>query len=506
MWQWLSSRQLIQKLRPNLNNLEIKYVSLATVLVSFLLATSIFYMKRYLFQNIYTNIENKASLISESTATSFTNTLLYEELELIEEGGLLDNQISDLLMSENILISEIVVLNTKGSTISASNHEWYDNLHNLELLGLKNIPEKMSSQKINKSDIRQLLIINPLRIYGKSFGVLAIYYSLEIELSKIAKMEKRLYLVAFFILICSIIIAAIVAKVLSTPIKNLAGEMTKVTDASYKPNFNSNRMDEIGLLERGFIDMLTRLREADQNMQESQIALIRAEKMAAVGKLSAGLAHEINNPLGGIKTCINRIKNDPENISQIVKYCELMQDALAQIERMLHGLLDYTSMESPALEKLYINDSIKSVVNFLKYPAELKKINLIASLDTTNHVVMGNKQQLKQVFTNLILNSIDAIDTEGEITIKSSCDEKIVRVTLHDDGEGIPPDTLPYIFDPFYTTKPHGKGTGLGLAICNNIILAHNAKLRCESKERHGTVFLIEFPMLSSMDSSLKET
>lgn len=474
-------------------NLETKFVLLAALLVIIVAALLTYYLSHMKLEDEVNNATRRAQLISQSTAASVTNTLLYEEIGLIEEAGLLDNQISDLMMNDDAAIIEIVVLDAQGGAISTSNYFWYQSKFNFGHLRLSGIPLEMRTLQLTRDGLHQLEIVSPLRIHNKTFGVMCIYYSLEEEYTKFAIWQTKLFIAAFIFFMGNIIVAFMVARILAKPIKHLAGEMVKVEDTSYTPVIETIRTDEIGYLERGFLDMMHRLNKAAIEKQHSQNALLRAEKMATIGTLTAGLAHEINNPIGGMKTCLQRISRAPENVDQIVEYSGLMEKALNQIERLVQSLLNYSRARDPIFHEVNLNTIIESVVEFTNLQSNKNLIATNTTLDPTLPLILGDGRQLEQVILNLVLNAIDAIDETGEVRITSTYDDTMIRVSIYDNGSGIPPDVLELIFEPFYTTKEKGKGTGLGLAVCHNILLSHEAKISVTSKIDSGTTILLEF-------------
>ena len=298
--------------------------------------------------------------------------------------------------------------------------------------------------------------------------------------------------------------AYIVARILATPIKRLAREMVNVSDPFYRSKMISTRRDEIGLLERGFLSMMDRLRQAAIEKEQSQKVLIQTEKMAALGTLVAGLAHEINNPLSGAKNCLRRIESQPEDISQIKKYVSLMKNALTRIENLVRGLLQFSREKETVLHPVDINFVVSQAVELLEYQLKRREIKLDQSLTPNLPLIWGDTEQLEQVYINLIINAMDAMTNGGALSICSYASNGMVSTKIKDNGIGIPASELHKIFDPFYTTKDVGEGTGLGLSVCKNIIEAHNGTIEVESTVEVGTTFILSFPAIE--ESSLIKT
>jgi len=245
--------------------------------------------------------------------------------------------------------------------------------------------------------------------------------------------------------------------------------------------------------------MLIRLKNSYLEIKETEIALIQAEKLASLGTLSAGVAHEINNPISGIKNCINRIIKNPKNIEQNAKYIVLINEAIEKIEKVVKHLLSFSRKQEIVLEKVNLNLIIEKAILLTKFKLQTSNIPIKIVSDKENFV-KGSSNHLEQVFVNLIFNSVDAIterkekdpsiDGKIEIEIKNISDKCFVHVM--DNGNGIPKDIQKKIFDPFYTSKSVGKGTGLGLSVTFNLIKEHGGEIRFRSTVGLGTEFVIE--------------
>ncbi len=486
-----------------LYSLEAKFLSLAIIIVLVSSTVIIYYVYNIEKRNHFADIERQARLLSESTAISFVNTLLYEEIGLVEEGGLLENQISDLIDNNDTELIEMVVLNPEGRPLAASDYSWYDKTSNdPDIYNYIRVKEIRTTFSVHDNQ-RVIQVVTPLHIYGKRFGTLIAFFSIEKEYKFLAAWRNRLLFFSIFGLLGALGLAYIVARILATPIKRLAREMVKVSDPYYRPKLVSTRRDEIGLLEKGFLSMMDRLQQAAIEKEKSQKALIQTEKMAALGTLAAGLAHEINNPLSGAKNCLRRIESHPEDISQTKKYIRLMKNALTRIENLVGELLQFSRKKDNVMHPLQINDVISQAVEFLEYKLKKRKILFDQKLSPGLPLIFGDKEHLEQVFINLILNSIDALPEGGKLEIHTHSSGREVIAIIKDNGIGIPPSEIDKIFDPFYTSKGAGQGTGLGLSVCKNIVENHDGIIEVESETGAGTSIILKFPAL---DESAERT
>ena len=253
--------------------------------------------------------------------------------------------------------------------------------------------------------------------------------------------------------------------------------------------------DEIDILADRFNQMIFRLDKAYRDLQNAQSNLIQSEKLATVGTLTAGLAHEINNPVAGLQNCIRRIQNDPNNVEQNKKYLAMMENAVDKIEKVVGNLLNFTRKQSGDFISISISEIVENSLLLVSHRLEKLRISVTNNIPTNLPTIKGNKNQLEQVMLNLFINSIDSIeekiskhpDSERRLILSASRENDFVKIRIEDTGSGIPENIKDKIFDPFFTTKSPGKGTGLGLSVVYNIIDAHQGKIYFESEVGKGT-------------------
>lgn len=245
-----------------------------------------------------------------------------------------------------------------------------------------------------------------------------------------------------------------------------------------------------------FTDLRPRL-AMEKKLQETHLQLVSSEKMASLGKLAAGIAHEINNPLGGILIYASLLMEDlPEDDPKRGDLARIVQEA-GRCKDIVKSLLEFARQTEPKKEPTDINRAINDGLFFLVNQALFHNIQIVKNLDPFLPFVRGNSGQLKQVFMNIIVNAAEAMHGSGTLTIttSTSSDRKTVIIEFADTGEGIPEENLSRIFDPFFTTKDVGKGTGLGLATSYGIVQDHGGTITVKSKVGVGTSFVIELPV-----------
>jgi len=294
------------------------------------------------------------------------------------------------------------------------------------------------------------------------------------------------------------------------------------------------RTSELEQANRGLRQLTSDLETAFQELKNAQSRVLQQEKMASIGQLAAGVAHEINNPMGFIISNLNSFNKYTEKITTFLKFQAEAVEALVsgsdsreitenlekqkkllkldyvledlgslinesmegaeRVRRIVQNLKSFSRLDESEFKMAEINGGIESTINMvwneIKYKANLNRD--YGDIPQT----YCNLGQLNQVFMNLLINASQAIETRGEITVKTSSDDKNLFITISDTGTGIPADKLPRIFEPFFTTKAVGKGTGLGLSIAYDIVKKHNGEIKVESEVGRGTTFMISLPIM----------
>ena len=261
--------------------------------------------------------------------------------------------------------------------------------------------------------------------------------------------------------------------------------------------------DELTVLTNKFNQMIFRLYDTLTELNLTQKSLIQTEKMSSIGTLSSGIAHEINNPIAGIKNCLRRIENTPDNIEQHKKYIDLMKDAVTKIEIVVTRLLDFSRKHNLKFERMNFVNVIESVLLLSSYQLEKSQISIVKSFDITSMEIEGSKNHLEQVVLNLLINSIDSIMerklddpwVKGVIDLSLQKDKGYLIFVIGDNGIGIAPGKLKNMFDPFFTEKKIKQGTGLGLSVSYNIIQQHNGKIEASLKTTSGMEIAVHLPI-----------
>ncbi len=307
-------------------------------------------------------------------------------------------------------------------------------------------------------------------------------------------------LVALFVL--TLIILRLFEKIINRPIFNLKNRMKKIQEGDFTSKVPIVKDDEIGDLAKSFNIMITRLEEANNRIEElHEKQMEKAEHLASLGEIAAGLAHEIKNPIAGMKGALEIIHNKTEN-SDTNK--EVFKEVLIQIDKInqiIQDLLRYAKPKELNIRLVSFEECVDYVVKLAQMQVKNKDIQFHLNSTEKNIQTRLDADKIQEVLLNLMLNGIAAIPEKGTITIDfATKDTKDLLITVTDDGKGIQKEHLSQIFQPFFTTK--SQGTGLGLSICQKAIAAHSGTIKVDSEVGKGTTFTILLPVVESKVNS----
>lgn len=225
-------------------------------------------------------------------------------------------------------------------------------------------------------------------------------------------------------------------------------------------------------------------------------ALLRSERLAVMGKLLASLAHEINNPLQAISSCVDLISDYHLSEEETQQYLKSLKDEINRLTQISRRILDFSRSAKTELEKTNIRKVMEHTLEITRKKIEHAKIVVQTSIPDTLPIVMASPDELGQVFLNLLINAVDSMQAGGIISIKVIVVDDKLEISIRDTGKGIPESQLPLIFDPFFSTKEDG--SGLGLAVSNKIIERFGGKIIVESQLNYGSVFTITLPNIDA--------
>ena len=221
-----------------------------------------------------------------------------------------------------------------------------------------------------------------------------------------------------------------------------------------------------------------------------------AERLASIGQLAAGVAHEINNPLGGILNCLYNIRKGTLSAARAEEYTHFMEDGLRRVQKIVRQLLDFSQQHQPELVLTDVNSLVEQVLVLVNHSLEEKHLTLHRQCEPALPAIMVDPHMIEQVLMNLILNAVQATQEHGMVTIRTHQVDGVCEIEVEDTGCGIPAEVRPNIFDPFFTTKRTGEGTGLGLSVSLGIVERHGGEMLVDSEVGKGTKFSIRLPLV----------
>lgn len=284
------------------------------------------------------------------------------------------------------------------------------------------------------------------------------------------------------------------------PVRTLIEGVSRIRQGDYEAKIGVEGEDEIAVLAREFDAMAKALKEREAQLQQKQQELIRAERLAAIGKVSAQVAHEIRNPLSSIGLNVEMLQdqlgaNHFATPAEAKEATELLGSVMREVDRLTEITEDYlrlARLPTPAKRPEDLKKLLEEVLGFAHEELERSGVKVVVELPEGGLPISADEGQLRQVFLNLFRNAREAMATGGTLTVKAGSVGSLLDVRVSDTGSGIAPEAREKLFEPFFTTKPGG--TGLGLSLSRQIVEAHGGRIDVDSAPSRGTTFHLEFP------------
>lgn len=405
---------------------------------------------------------------------------------------------TNVILDENRRAIGTVIQDTVGKTVIDNNSEFIGRafvVNSWYLGAYKPIPTKDGSKAILYVGLSE-----------------SVYLSIQLNLI----FKFLVIAIASFIMI--VIFSYILISRITKPIENLARLSENISKGDFSQRAEIEKDDELGRLAKAFNQMIESISQSHKMLEEYNLTLqkkvqerteelmkikeqmIQSEKLASIGRLSAGVAHEINNPLGAILSYAHLIKEELSTKSDQNQIRLFVDNIIAETNRtknIIRSLLEFSRQHKTDYEWVDINQLIDDTINFINLQKKPDNVEIIKEFGSDIPIVKIDVERIREAIINIIINALDAINEKGRITIKTSVDHKKQRIniSISDTGTGIPPEIMGHIFEPFFTTKPVGKGTGLGLSVTYGIIKQHNGDISVDSKLGEGTTFTISLPL-----------
>ncbi|MGB7575776.1 MAG: ATP-binding protein [Thermodesulfobacteriota bacterium] len=482
---------------------------------------------------------NRNILIAKQIDASIPDRAISEDLSHIRD------EVEEWLLSRPFLMEiDVFLFSAKDWEIVVSQSR---DVHRTSLVLSKDQINRLKMDKDLSSlhDVggeKWLEVIVPLHLGTKAIGGVRLVSSLDETQSFLSKKRNRAMILTFFsILVILITLTMLFGKLVGDPIQRLVEAMSRAEKGDLEAEAQIQGEDELGKLGRNFNRMLRTIREThQQNIEllrqvnqfneeltrrieaatselakrneelrllnealfESQRQLSQSEKLAAVGQVTATMAHQIGTPLNSISGYIQLMLQDGNLRPKDRDRLKIIESQLDRLADSVKSLLSFTRQPKPQLKSLDVNDVLEELIHLSEPWFLARNVKLSTNLSPDLPPVLGDSTHLQTLFLNLITNALDAMPQGGVLTIKtqpvspplSSDDGRWLEISIADTGIGITEESKRRIFDPFFTTKKMGEGTGLGLAICEKIIKEHSGMINVKSEVGKGSTFFISIP------------
>ncbi|UCD83770.1 MAG: HAMP domain-containing protein [Deltaproteobacteria bacterium] len=309
--------------------------------------------------------------------------------------------------------------------------------------------------------------------------------------------RQKILLIALFLIFLGGLLAVIFSRRITKPIQKLSEGARIIGEGNLDHMIEIASSDEIGRLAERFNQM-------SQNLKDKLVQMVNQEKLASIGRLASGVAHEIGNPLSSLLIDAKMLRDRLREDQEVMEPLEAIIDQAERIKGIVRNLLDFSRSPAVELEPVDIKEAVDRTITLISPQLRKSRIDLNLEVSPSLPRVMASKDQLIQVFINLIMNALEAMPTGGGLRIvaqplttgsRPSTEADFLEIRFTDTGSGIPQENLDKIFDPFFTTKPVGQGTGLGLAISYQIIRKLGGYIEVESTQDKGTTFIIKLSL-----------
>jgi len=338
---------------------------------------------------------------------------------------------------------------------------------------------------------------------------------LDVALHK-QKAALSLY-VAIFVIILSLFVGFIIYTMITRPIRALMAGMEKSASGDLDHAVPIQSDDEMGVLARSFNSMIKDLKDArdqrekwtqtleeevarkTEEIRKTHASLVQTEKLASLGRMAAGVAHEINNPLTGVITFAHLLRDRFPDKSQEVDDLNVIIEQSERCSKIISNLLTFARATPSEKGSCDMNEVLSRTVFMLKNQAKFHHIKFDVDIDEPQFIVYGDSSQFQQIFLNMFINAADAMEGRGKITVATRRIQEqgkdFLEIEFTDEGCGIKEEDMSKLFEPFFTTKPIGKGTGLGLSVSHGIVKHFGGTLKVESTVGKGTSFFVRLPL-----------
>jgi signal transduction histidine kinase len=446
----------------------------------------------YKWRDVIIGKEHDADLaVSRTFAVTVLDALIRDEHSGGAREGMLQTSIDDFIQSLGN-VKYVAVADPSGQTIAvgpvvAANA--------LPVPGAR-AADGVTARIIDDPRFAWVLEIRlPLRIGQKNWGTATIGFDAGPIREEIRTLFFLLFGTTTAVSLATLLVLFLLARRLTVSLSRLVSEMDSMDIARIPAAIRPEAEADVAFLFERFDDMKRRIDASRAQLATAQRQIYQAEKLASIGRLASGIAHQVNNPLNGIRSCLYAIGKEPENTAQTREYVDLINEAITTIEAVVQKLLGFARQPSPMESATDVPLAVGKVVDLFGLRLREKGIHVEVEIPPNLPPAAIDHLLFQEVVMNLLVNSYDAVGERGVIGISAAATEEGgIRLSIRDNGQGIPAEHLGRVFEPFFTTKEIGQGTGLGLSVCQSIVESHGGRIAVESTVGSGSLFTVTLP------------
>lgn len=476
-------------------SLKTKFVLAAAMIVATTSFTGGSWFLRQQEQVMTEKLQSGGRLVLSSVKVPVINTIINEELGSRDPTGFLDDILADIMANPQFTTEYAFIIDADGKVIAHNRMKEYGKIYHdpFTMAALAGDDYRMVTLPGTNGSAPVLHMALPLKIYGKSWGVLQVGFSLAPLQAKLKAMKRTIWWFSLCFFLIGTSIFYLIGRTMTQPLQHLSLAMAEITHEAMATAPSGQRRDEIGLLQRSFNAMIERLKQSEMERHKAIASLVQSEKLAMTGKLVAGVAHEVNNPLAAIATCLYNLE---QKVSEEMRWdLDIVKQGFNRIGTIVKQLSDLSSAARLDLHPVASDLFFQEAISFARMALKKHPVTLSAADGCVPQIFIPmDRGKIHQVMLNLLVNAADASPPDGSIHFATFVADDRFCFSITDQGSGISGHHREKIFELFYSTKGAGSGSGIGLAICKAIIDMHQGSIEFESGPS-GTVFTIAIPL-----------
>jgi len=444
---------------------------------------TVFVIHRGVSQELHKEINARGGVIAEEAALLVVDDLLIGERQAAER------KLADVMDGHKDL-AYLFLLDTRGEVVAHTFPEGFPE----DLLAVR------GRNRADGSAVRVLLddrMVNDLAapVLGGHAGVVHVGVSTDAARGVSHEVLLRLTFIGVGVVALGVLLTWLMTSRATRRIDRMAEAVAAIGSGKLETRIGDREPDELGKLASEFDRMAEHLEKGRAEREATLARLAQSEKLVAVGRLAAGVAHEIRNPLSGVVHCLDNLTLDDADTKRRGRYYQLMHEGVTRALRIVNGLLNYARRHELQMQSVQIDPVIERVASLLESSFRRAGVRFEHVRDSALPPIEADPHMIEQVLMNLLLNAIEATPREGSVTVTTSRSGDFARIRVIDTGCGITADAIGNIFDPFFTTKDVGAGSGLGLSVSLGMIERHGGSIEVSSAPGAGSSFEVLLPL-----------